>query len=123
MINNGVYVEPTTPPARDPSFDVTTPGTELTTPLPAPANGPGAPQPTGPAEADLNNIQLVGDFYNSTGWTFDPNGNEHGLAEVNMYVKLTNSTLAGAITSSSAHHHCCDNSGYPDEISINSTEY
>ena len=123
MINNGVYVEPTTPPTRDPSFDVTTPGTELTTPLPAPANGPGAPQPTGPAEADLSNIHLVGDFYNSTGWTFDPNGNEHGLAEVNMYVKLTNSTLVGAITSSSAHHHCCDNPGYPNETSINSTEY
>ncbi len=121
MINNGVYVEPTAPPTRDPSFDVTATTPELTTPLPA--GGPGLPTPTGPAEADLNNIHLVGDFYNSTGWTFDPNGNEHGLAEQNMYVKLTNSVLTGVITSSSAHHACCDNAGYPDETSINSTEY
>ena len=80
-LNTGTYTEPTTTPSRVSSFDVTS--------------------TSNAASATFSNIALVGNFYNSSGWTL-MSGSSGG--KQNMALTFTNSTITGVITSSEAHH-------------------
>jgi hypothetical protein len=89
LSNTGVYVEPTTTPTRNTSFDTTS--------------------TTSAAVGNFSNIDLVGDFYNSSGWTLMAGSGGPGgsttAGDQNLALNFDNATITGIITSAEAHHH------------------
>jgi hypothetical protein len=73
----GYYEEPTTAPAPIEGFDTTT--------------------ADGAATANLSNIDLKGDFYNSVGWG-------KLTDKLNMTINLDSASITGVISASESHH-------------------
>lgn len=107
-LNDGVYVDPyfgtTNTPTRDTSFNVAS--------------------TTNAAAMVFSNIEVTGNFYNSSGWTLmassgggggggppgggpggPPGGATATAGEQNMFLTFTDSNVRGVISSTTAHHH------------------
>ncbi len=93
LLNDGVYVDPyftSGSPTRDTTFSVTS--------------------TTSAAAMVFSNIEVNGNFYNSSGWTLmaggggGPPGSTTKSGEQNMALTFTDSNIKGVISSTTAHH-------------------